>query len=205
MLQFNALRPDTLDVLKATMAQPLLDDFVLVGGTALALHYGHRVSEDIDLFVWEKFDVDLLLLELSKTLNHSVKVKTPIGAHIFVKGVKTDLVYFPAKPIRPVIEKEGVRLLSSEDIAAMKMNVIANRGAKKDFYDVYFLLKELPLKKQVDLFKEKFITQDIFGLSRSLTYFADADMQDEIILLKEKSLTWEKVKQTIIKETRKLL
>ena len=205
MLQFNALRPDTLDVLKVLMAEPLLNDFALVGGTALALHYGHRVSEDIDLFVWEKFDVDFLLLELSKTLEHSVKFKTPIGAHIFVKGVKTDLVYFPAKPIRTVITKEGIRILSPEDIAAMKMNVIANRGAKKDFYDVYFLLKEFPLAKQVEFFKEKFKTQDIFGLSRSITYFADADMQDEIILLKEKSLTWKKVKQTIIEETRKLL
>ena len=205
MLQFNALRPDTLDVLKVAMGEPLLNDFVLVGGTALALHYGHRISEDIDLFVWEKFDVDLLLLELSKTLNHNVTFKTPIGAHIFIKWVKTDLVYFPANPIRPIIEKEGIRLLSTEDISAMKMNVIANRGAKKDFYDVYFLLKEVSLEKQLEFFKEKFKTQDVFGLSRSITYFADADMQNEITLLKEKSLTWEKVKQTIIEEIRKLL
>ncbi len=205
MLQFNALRPATLDVLKVTMNEPLLNDFVLVGGTCLALHYGHRISEDIDLFVWQKFDVDYFLMELSKTLQFTIKIKTPIGSHIFINGVKTDILYFPAKPIQPVIKEEGVRLLSTADIAAMKMNTIANRGAKKDFYDVYYLLKEYSLSDQIKFFKQKFSTQDLFGLQRSLNYFADADRQEDPILLKDKSLTWEKVKRTIIEETRKLL
>lgn len=205
MLQFGALQPLTLDVLRKTMAEPLLQDFVLVGGTGLALHYGHRISEDIDLFCWDRFDVDFLLMELAGRMKFSTKLKTPIGAHLFIEGVKTDLVYFPAKPIREVIEKDGIRLLSPEDIAAMKMNVIANRGAKKDFYDIYFLLKEFSLIQLIAFFKEKFKTEEVFGLTRSLTYFADADGQNPVILLKEKDLTWEKVKQKIIEETRKLL
>lgn len=205
MLQLNALRPDTLDVLKATMAEPLLNDFVLVGGTALALHYGHRISEDIDLFRWDKFDVDFFLDELSKKINFSTKLKTPIGAHLFINGVKTDLVYFPIKPIREIVFKSGIRLLSVEDIAPMKLNAIANRGAKKDFYDLYFLLQHFPIFRLVELFKEKFVTQDVFGLSRSLNFFGDADTQGEIVLLKNKSLTWQEVKRTIISETKKLL
>ena len=205
MLQFNALRPDTLDVLKFAMSEPLLNDFILVGGTALALHLGHRISEDIDLFSRERFDVDRLLHELATSIKHTVKVKTPIGAHIFIKNVKTDLVYFPAKPIRPIVKKEGVRLLSIEDLAAMKMNTIANRGAKKDFYDIYFILQKYSLSEQISFFKKKFKMQDIFGLMRSLNYFEDADQEGEIVLLKDKSLTWTKVKQKVIDETRKLL
>jgi predicted nucleotidyltransferase component of viral defense system len=205
MLQFDALRPDTLDVLRLTMAEPLLNDFILVGGTALALHYGHRISEDIDLFRWDKFDVDLLLAELALKQEFSVKVKTPIGAHLFFSSVKTDLVYFPAAPIRDLIVKDGVRLLSPEDLAGMKLNAIANRGVKKDFYDLFFLMEQYSLPRLIELFSEKFKTQDVFGLVRSLSYFADADNNDEVVLLKNKSLTWEKVKQHISSEVRKEL
>lgn len=205
MLQFNALRPDTLDVLKLTMSEPLLNDFVLVGGTALALHYGHRISEDIDLFCWQRFNVDFLLDELSNKLSYALKLKTPIGAHLFINSVKTDIVYFPKKPIREEIHVNGIRLLGVEDIAAMKLNAIANRGARKDFYDLYFLLNDYTIEQLFELFKEKFETQDVFGLSRSITYFNDADLQDEIILLREKGLTWTKVKARIINEVRDFL
>lgn len=205
MLQFDALRPDTLDVLKLTMAEPALKDFTLVGGTALALFYGHRISEDIDLFTWKKFDVDYLLNDLSTRIDLKINLKTPIGAHLFIGNVKTDLVYFPIPPIRDSIEVNGVRLLNDEDLAAMKLNAIANRGARKDFYDLFFLLQKFKIKELIELFQEKFKTQDVFGLARSLTYFEDADQENEIILLKEKKLTWLQVKQTIIKETKGLL
>lgn len=205
MLQFDALRPDTLDVLKLVMAEPTLKDFTLAGGTALALLYGHRISEDIDLFDWEKFDVDYLLNDLSSKINIDIKLKTPIGAHIFINKVKTDLVYFPIRPIRKRIEIEGIRLLNDEDIAAMKLNAIANRGARKDFYDLYFLLQKFNINKLIELFKEKFKTQDVFGLIRSLTYFEEAETENDVILLREKSLTWQDVKQRIIKETKGLL
>lgn len=205
MLQFNALRPDTLDVLKLTMAEPLLNNFTLVGGTALALHFGHRISEDIDLFSWDPFNIDFLVDALSKKIRLETVAKTPIGAHLFIEEVKTDLVYFPIKPIRETLEIDNVRLLGVEDIAAMKLNAIANRGARKDFYDIYFLLEKYPLATLVSFFKERFSTQDIFGLLRSLDYFADAEEQDEIILLRDKKLTWDQVKKRIVEETRKLV
>lgn len=205
MLQFDALRPDTLDVLNLTMAEPLLNDFVLVGGTALALHYGHRISEDIDLFVWERFNVDVLVLELTQKHPFTVKIKTPIGVHLFYEGVKTDLVYFPSKPMRDIIVQDGVRLLHTDDIAAMKLNAIANRGARKDFYDLYFLLEKYSIKELMGLFSERFKTHDLFGLSRSLTYFADADLQADVMLLKSKNLAWEQIKNHITEEVRSSL
>ena len=206
MLQFNALRPDTLDVLKLTMNEPLLNDFTLVGGTALALHFGHRISEDIDLFSWERFNVDVLLNELESKIKFSIKIKTPIGAHLFIETVKTDIVYFPIKPMREPILQDGVRLLQLDDLAAMKLNAIANRGAKKDFYDLFFLLEAYSIEKLIELFVEKFKQQDVFGLSKSIGYFKDADEEDtQIIVLKDKALTWQKVKEKILKETHKIL
>ena len=187
------------------MAEPLLNNFTLVGGTALALHFGHRISEDIDLFSWEPFDIDFLLNKLSGKMQFETAATTPIGAHLFIEQVKTDLVYFPVKPIRETIVMEDVRLLGIEDIAAMKLNAVANRGARKDFYDIYFLLEKYSLDTLVSFFKERFVTQDVFGLLRSLDYFEDAEGQDEIILLRDKSVTWKQVKKRLVEETRKLL
>ena len=149
--------------------------------------------------------MDYLLNDLSSKINIDIKLKTPIGAHIFINKVKTDLVYFPIRPIRKRIEIEGIRLLNDEDIAAMKLNAFANRGARKDFYDLYFLLQKFNINKLIELFKEKFKTQDVFGLTRSLTYFEEAETENDVILLREKSLTWQDVKQRIIKETKGLL
>ena len=205
MLQFESLRPDTLAVLKLTMAEPLLNEFTLVGGTALALHFGHRISEDIDLFSWTKFDIDNLINELSKKTALAVKMKTPIGAHVFIENVKTDFVYFPIKPIRDTLLVDGTRLLAVEDIAAMKLNAIANRGAKKDFYDLFYLLQFFGAEKLVELFKEKFSTQDVFGLIRSMIYFEEADNEaTEITVLKDKKLKWGEVKESIITSTKHL-
>ena len=171
------------------MNEPLLNDFTLVGGTALALHFGHRISDDIDLFCWERFNVDVLLNELESKIKFSIKIKTPIGAHLFIETVKTDIVYFPIKPMREPILQDGVRLLQLDDLAAMKLNAIANRGAKKDFYDLFFLLEAYSI-----------------GLSKSIGYFKDADEEDtQIIVLKDKALTWQKVKEKILKETHKIL
>ena len=117
MLHSKVIRPLTLDVLKILMSEPLLNNFVLVGGTGLSLHFGHRLSEDIDMFSFSPFDIDVVIRKLSDYLPISVKLKTPIGVHLFIKNVKTDLIYYPVKLMKPVIESEGIRLASVEDIA----------------------------------------------------------------------------------------
>jgi len=66
-------------------------------------------------------------------------------------------------------------------------------------------LQKFNINKLIELFKEKFKTQDVFGLTRSLTYFEEAETENDVILLREKSLTWQDVKQRIIKETKGLL
>jgi hypothetical protein len=61
MLQTRTIEPRTLELLKSLMTLPSVDPFFLVGGTALALQMGHRVSIDLDLFTPEIFDkIDLI-------------------------------------------------------------------------------------------------------------------------------------------------
>ncbi len=57
MLHYEAIEPKTLDLLKALAALPGFEEFVLVGGTGLALQLGHRLSIDLDFFTQDEFNV----------------------------------------------------------------------------------------------------------------------------------------------------
>lgn len=93
-------------------------------------------------------------------------------------------------------------MLSTRDIAAMKLNAIAGRGSKKDFIDLYFLLKEFTLEEILSFYEKKFNDGSIFMVQKSLTYFDDADFQLEPIMYKE--FNWEECKKTILNEVSKL-
>ena len=117
------------------MAAEQLQEFYLVGGTALALHYGHRKSIDLDIFTHVPFDANVLseFLRREFDLNEvAVATNTVLGQ---INGIKTDFIVHQYPPIRTIVTINRVRLLSVEDIAAMKLNAIANRGSKKDFWD----------------------------------------------------------------------
>ncbi len=96
----------------------------------------------------------------------------------------------------PNLEIDGVRMLDIRDIAPMKLKAIAQRGSKKDFYDIFFLLNVLPISEMLRLFSDKFKQQEVFHIIKSLTYFEDAeDYADPIVF--DKTLTWEKVKSKV--------
>jgi predicted nucleotidyltransferase component of viral defense system len=103
----------------------------------------------------------------------------------------------------PTLEIEGVRMLDIRDIAAMKLKAIAQRGSKKDFYDIYFLLELIPLSEMLRLFSEKFAQYEIFHIIKSLTYFEDAEQYADPKVFDAK-VTWNKVKNRIFKEIQEL-
>jgi hypothetical protein len=78
------------------------------------------------------------------------------------------------------------------------LNAIAQRGSKKDFYDMYFLFKKIPLGDMLKTYEIKFQTQNMYQVVKSLTYFADADEYDDPIVF-DKKITWGKVKASISK------
>lgn len=85
-----------------------------------------------------------------------------------------------------------------KDIACMKVDAIMGRGRKKDFYDLYFLLKHFSLMEIMKWYSEMFQHTTLFHVYKSLTWFEDAD-QDGDIELFEKKHTWDKVKKAIVK------
>ena len=158
MLHYETISPDCRELLTQLMRMPELKRFRLVGGTALSLQYGHRVSVDIDLFTDKTFDEDGLertLLALHPT-SFSKERTTSTGFSCYVAGVKIDFYNWPLPFIRPVIVEDEIRICHPEEISAMKLDVIGRRQEKKDFFDLYLLLKKYPLPQMVKFYREKY-------------------------------------------------
>jgi len=197
-----------LELLKKLMAFEPLNSFNLVGGTALALQFGHRISIDLDLFSFQPFETEKLKLsieEFSENENYSlewtvVEDVTLIGT---INGIKIDIIRYPYDLIDDVIVQENIRLLSTKDIAPMKLSAIAQRGSKKDFFDFYELLKIYSLDEMLGFYQEKIPHTDTTFLLRSLTYFDDAEIQEAPIMIS--NYNWEQVKKEITKKTKQYI
>ena len=117
--------------------------------------------------------------------------------------IKIDIVKYAYPLIQKVRIVDEIRLLSIEDITAMKLSAIANRGAKKDFFDIYELLKSFSLPKMFEFFTEKYPNIEHFHILKSLTYFDDAESEFDPISLN--NTDWETVKLTIEKNVTKMI
>ena len=195
MLHLATLAPSTLDLLKRIQGQDAFKDTRLVGGAALALHYGHRTSMDLDLFGSWKPQPPLELV-LSGCANRVMKVGGTEALQFFtVEDVKIDCVTYPYKWLRPAVEADGVRLADIPDIAAMKLAAVTNRGTRKDFVDVYFLLQHHSLQQLLDWYAEKYPDGNDYLVLRSLVYFDDAELDPMPNMLEP--VTWAEIRQTI--------
>ena len=203
MLQYRSVYPETLELLKLLMQHQSLKDSYLVGGTALALYLGHRVSVDLDLFSSHDFDVQDIVDELQNYLDFTIvqqKLKNSLIINARKKGtnnkfVKVDVLKYPYKLINDVVKFDQIRLLSVEDIIAMKLSAIANRGAKKDFFDIFELLKVYSLEQMLEFFSQKFPFTEHFQILKSLTFFEDAE--DEFDPISLNNTKWGEVKTKI--------
>lgn len=199
MLSLQTIHPDTLELLKTLMRLPILKQVRLVGGTALALQYGHRRSIDLDLFGNTTEDVDELTEALHGCVDHVVRGNCTqrIKAYM-LNGVKVDIVNYIYSWIDDAVVEEELRLASSKDIAAMKVNAVIGRGTKKDFIDVFFLLQHFSFDDLLKLYLEKYNDGSEYRALLSMTYFGDADPQPMPYMFEP--VDWEAVKKKIMEE-----
>jgi hypothetical protein len=187
-----------MGLLKNMMEKEYLNPFFLVGVTALALHLGKRKSDDLDLFSTEDFDPEVLLENLKTNYTIVERSKTKGRLITEINGIKTDFIRFKYPLIRPFVVAENIRYLALDDIAPMKLDAITGRGTKKDFYDIFFLLKHFTLDEMLNLYDKMYSHSTIFHVIKSLTYFDDAETQTDPIIY-DTSVTWEVVKKEISK------
>lgn len=199
MLYTQTVEPRTFALLKQLLDMPELASFSLVGGTALSLVYGHRISIDLDLFSDIKFDQNIVINALRQKFTEGFIYEgefNHFGIFCFVENVKVDLVPYIHPLIRPIQVIDGIRMFSLEDIAAMKIQAILGRGKKKDFWDIAELFKHFKLKEIIAFYKEKFPSQMLLiSIPQALSYFDDADESEDPISIN--GMDWDQVKDVI--------
>jgi predicted nucleotidyltransferase component of viral defense system len=196
MLYTTTVAPSTWGLLIKLMKLPSLQNFGLVGGTNLSLRYGHRLSIDLDLFTDVPFNNDKILIEIERTfLNIEVADESKNMLFLFVEGVKVDIVLVPYPNIAPFDVFDEIRLTSCPDVIAMKLNALARRGNKKDFWDLAEIFDYYSVEEILGFFKQKFTSKDVMYILRSMIYFDDAEKQLDPDPLK--NITWEQVKDKI--------
>jgi len=200
MLHYETIIPETHSLLEKLSTLPVLEDARLVGGTALALQLGHRTSVDLDFFGRinaDSEDLRDILREVGRVEVASVSKNINI---FWINGVKVDMVNYPYPWLDLPIVEDGVRLASLNDIAAMKISAIVNRGTKKDFIDLYTLLQHFALDEILDMYSRKYSDGSLFIVMKSLTYFDDAETEPMPNVLND--TTWETVKDFLRKVVR---
>lgn len=204
ILQTEAVDKNLLQLLEQLMALEELKNFYLVGGTALALQIGHRKSMDIDLFYHDHFDSSLVADSLNDAFEvSSIEVSKNL-VRCFINNIKIDILSHRYPLVDAIISSNNIRLASLQDIAAMKLNAITNRGMKKDFWDIGTLLGIFSLKDMLMFYQIKYPTSSLWQVEKSLCWFEDAENElTEIIDLK--GTHWQTIKQSILSETKKII
>ena len=196
MLSFQTVLPDTLELLKTLMRLPAFNQTRLVGGTALALQYGHRRSVDLDFFGYASEDTEELTEVLRDTVEHVVRGNCTKRIRAYMlNNVKVDIVTYDYPWIDNAIIEDGIILASPKDIAAMKINAVIGRGMKKDFIDIYYLLKHFTFDELMQLYLKKYSDGSEYRALLSMTYFGDADPQPMPIMFD--TVSWDTIKDTI--------
>ena len=169
----------------------------LVGGTALALQISHRKSIDIDLFGILSSDNIQVMKKLDQTGRTIILNKSENIGIYSVDGIKVDIVNYHYKCLEDPIKEDGLTLAGMRDIAAMKLAAITNRGSKKDFTDLFFLLRHFKIGELLHFYQEKYHDGSVFHVLKSLSYFDDADEDEDPVMLDP--VKWGEIKEHVLK------
>lgn len=183
--------------------------FYLAGGTALAIQIGHRTSVDFDFYTQHHFQSGSLArlvyralddrweIEITRDLDDTFDLTTKPDIHL-------SCFYYEYPLLCPARVIMGVSVASLQDIAAMKILAISQRGRHRDFVDLYYLLGHFTVEEMIRPCLEKYPMYDPTFFLRSVLYFEDAEKDKDIgrIKLFDRSLTWKKIKQTITEKVR---
>jgi hypothetical protein len=205
---WEALTPGSRDLLAALGELELVRSFYLAGGTALALRLGHRISVDLDLFANIETLDDLLRRGMVEGLRKRYRVEllqdSVLGLVLTADGQPASFFSYGYPLLDPTDLASGVQIAGIRDIGLMKLDAIAGRGTRKDFYDLHFIAAHVSLDDLFACSEAKYPHSPGFRM-RVLTALVDfdiADQQEEPILLR--AAGWEQVKAFFVAEARRL-
>lgn len=181
--------------------------FYLAGGTGLAIILAHRKSHDFDFFYKDQFSTEKLLEIVIKSFGEDEVILSEIKEDtliVFLKNIQVSFFQYNYPLLKNLVKKDGLYIASLEDILSMKVIAIIQRGTKKDFIDLWTIIKE-----------NKYSLQDVFIFCKTkygkafsesialkaLTYFKDAE--EETPEEEESNFSWESIKKYLIENCRK--
>lgn len=201
-LFWNTITADMRLVLDGFSQTEIGSRFYLAGGTALSLQLGHRLSVDLDFFSpTEDIPTIRPVLEHALASLGATLADSAWGNLVYLaKNVRVGFYGYGYPLVAPLIEKENARLASIEDIALMKMDALLSRAARKDFYDLYFICQQIPLRRLFDLAPQKYPSVRDFEAQtvKRLVYFENAEQDAEPALLRP--VTWQMVKEYFVSQ-----
>lgn len=177
----------------------------LAGGSALALHFGHRRSEDFNFFSEKEFDPIALSLSLQKLGTFKGNLAKGISLIGVFNGVKMSYFQYKYPLIGSTTDFLNVKIAHPSDIAAMKLVAIMDRGTKRDFVDLYELYHQgMNWEKLFGLYDKKYhlLEANRFSLLKALGYLDEAEGTTMPEMLKP--MTWDEVKTFFSSESIRL-
>ncbi|MBV8390761.1 MAG: nucleotidyl transferase AbiEii/AbiGii toxin family protein [Mucilaginibacter sp.] len=197
MLREETVQPATLELLKKIVLLPELNQFRLVGGTALSLQFGHRKSIDLDFFTDQPFDKEILVETLENNFGKiaTTNERTKSIYQCIIRGVKVYFVSVRDPFLYPVQLIDNIPFADVKDLIALKLNAIKGRGVKKDFWGIAKLLHFYSFDSLFQFYHDRYKYDDTFAVIRSVIYFTDAE--DDADPEDLDGMTWSDVKETI--------
>lgn len=207
MLHYNTVTPLLRKILADLMLADVFADFRLVGGTALSLYRGHRMSVDIDLFTDAEYGtidfdaIDAFLRNNYTYVDTNDYKVIGMGKCYFIgenqlNCIKLDLFYTDSF-IDEALLIDGLRLASIEEIIAMKLDVILRTGRKKDFWDIHELKDDYSISDMFTLHEKRYAyTHNRAALIGKFRDFESADTDFEPDCLRGKY--WEFIKLDLL-------
>ncbi|QBN20673.1 nucleotidyl transferase AbiEii/AbiGii toxin family protein [Flavobacterium nackdongense] len=191
------------------MREEIFSSFRLVGGTALSLQIGHRMSVDIDLFTDAEYrsidfkSVKKFLQNKYTYFNTSSTDIVAFGTYFEVGNSKNDFVkidlYYTDDFVFEELVVDTVRMASLEEIIAMKLDVVLRGGRKKDFWDLHYFLEKITFNEMISYFQKRYPYNDDFSKIRPMIVdFTAADLDFEPNCLLSKN--WEFIKMDFIEK-----
>jgi|AntRauTorcE11897_2_1112592.scaffolds.fasta_scaffold19698_3 hypothetical protein len=182
-MNFQILDKKQLNIL--SKLKDFKKDFYLAGGTAIALHFGHRKSIYLDFFSEKEFNNKIIAKKLRKIGEISrVLIDEKSEYTVIVSGVKLTFLHYPFK-VSSIIEQDYFRTLDAVSLAALKAYALGRRAKWKDYVDLYFVFQDYSISDVVEeakkIFSQYFNTKNFY---QQLSYFADIDYSEKVYYMK---------------------
>jgi hypothetical protein len=197
MLHKETIEKSTLELLNQLMADASFSNFILVGGTALALQIGHRISIDLDLFSSQPFNSNDLANYLSTNYGFELDFISTNTLKGEINGVQVDCIAHQYPWIANSIEIGDIRLASLMDIAAMKLNVISGNGTRiKDFIDIAYLSTKISFNQMLEAYQNKYKSNSVIPL-KAIVFYNDINFNEPIKMAENKHFKWEEIEKRL--------